>query len=225
MEESEVSNNWLVVEGSSDKLFIERLKEEINVNFDVTEPICNISECQCLDGIDNLENKLKNIKRAIKKQQLKKIGILIDADNLGIEKRVEFINQAIKCIDENLYILKPNTWYKSSLLDVEISCHILNINNQGYLETFLKKIASKPPVSANCLHSWQTCLKNQGKELKLVDFDKLWREVYIKYDCYSKKEIERDAKNCNFKNSLKRDFWNFSDPVLNDLKNYLSSFN
>ncbi|NOQ34900.1 MAG: hypothetical protein GQ569_03295 [Methylococcaceae bacterium] len=219
-----MSNNCLIVEGNSDKFFMERLKEEINADFDISEPICNISECQCLDGITNLENKLKVIKRQIPQKGFEKIGILIDADNEGISNRVKLVHDAVKTITNDVEILKPNEWYKSEFLDVEISCHILNINDKGYLEVILKEIALKEAISANCLNSWQKCLEQHKRELNQADFDKLWLNVYLHYDCFSKKEMG-NAKNCNFKNSLNREFWDFSHPTLNDLKNYLSSFN
>jgi hypothetical protein len=108
------SNNLLIVESHNDKFFIERLKREITIaNFDVDVPICNISEYECLDGLSRLTGKIQEIKLDIEKRGLDKIGILLDADNQGIEARVALINEAIKTIHPTLDIISANTWYES----------------------------------------------------------------------------------------------------------------
>ena len=220
------SNNLLIVESQNDKFFIERLKQEITANFEVDAPICCISEYECLDGLSQkkLEDKLQEIKVDIGKRGLNRIGILLDADDKGVDKRVGLINDAVKCIDNQLNISAVNTWYESKLLDIEISCHILNINGSGELETVLKAIKSEDSTFADCLNAWRDCVTHKDKEITDKDFDKFWVNIYQRYDCCSKKEKKQAGTKCNPEASFKKSIWDFSHPVLNDLKYYLAMF-
>jgi len=223
-----VSNNLLIVESENDKLFIERLKQEIaTADFEVDTPICTISEYECLGGLSltALENKLKTIKRDIEKKGLDKIGILIDADQEGIDARVQLVNQAIKSLDSELTISATNTWYPSALLDVQISCHVLNVNGSGELETLLKTIKSKDSNYADCLLAWQNCLAAKNKPIKTKDFDKFWLSVYLRYDGCANAEQKQAGRKCNLEASLKKDLWDFSHACLDDLTRYLRTFN
>lgn len=221
------SNNLLIVESQNDRFFIERLKQEHSANFEVDAPICCISEYECLDGLSKtrLEKKLQEIKVDIDKRGLDKIGILLDADNKGIDARVNLINNAIKCIDSDLNILNVNTWYKSATLDIEISCHILNINGNGELDTVLKAIKSHDSTYADCLDAWRSCVVHNNKEITDKDFDKFWVAVYQRHDCCSKNDKKQAGRKCNPEASLKKPIWDFNHSVLNELKSYLAMFN
>ncbi|AEM21798.1 hypothetical protein Bint_1177 [Brachyspira intermedia PWS/A] len=82
-------NNLIIVESKNDKSFIERLIEYYNcVNINV-QCIC---EFECLEGINNLDKKLEEIRL----DKYDRIGIIVDADKEGIDKRIEFINKALK---------------------------------------------------------------------------------------------------------------------------------
>lgn len=220
------SNNLLIVESQNDKFFIERLKQEITANFEVDAPICCISEYECLDGLSKtrLEKKLQEIKVDIDKRGLNRIGILLDADDKGIDARVKLINDAVKCIDNNLILSAVNTWYKSEVLDIEISCHILNVDGNGELETLLKTIKSEDSTFADCLNAWRDCVTHNKKEITDKDFDKFWVNIYQRYDCCSKKDKKQAGIKCNPEASLQKDIWDFTHPVLNDLKSYLAMF-
>lgn len=222
----EVSKNLLIVESHNDKFFIERLKNYVEADFEVSPPICRIDEYECLNGLSNLKLKLDEIKTDIEKGYFNKVGIMLDADKVGVQKRVSEINAAVKIISDDLEIIEPNQWYKSKSLDVDISCHILNVNGSGELETLLKEIKSQESTFADCLNGWQTCLETKQKTITQKDFDKFWINVYERYDCCSKKEKSQADKNCNPEISLKeKDIWNFSHSALTDLKNYLAMFN
>ena len=58
MESSEV-NNLIIVESKNDKFFIERLIEYSNINNVNVQCICQF---ECLEGINNLNKKLEEIK-------------------------------------------------------------------------------------------------------------------------------------------------------------------
>ncbi len=220
------SNNLLIVESENDKFFIERLKQEITANFEIDTPICCITSYECLDGLSqaSLERKLTAIKNKIGKDELNKIGILLDADNKGVAARIQLINKAIKCIDNELNISMTNTWYKSEPLAVEISCHILNIGGKGELETVLKVIKSSDSTFADCLDAWRYCVTHNNKEITDKDFDKFWVNIYQRYDCCDQEEKKQAGRKCNPEASFQKNIWNFDHPILNDLKSYLAMF-
>ncbi len=203
-----VSRNVLIVESNNDRLFIERLKQHIvQSDFDIIPPICNITDYQCLNGLTtaSLERKLQELERDLNQGILNKIGILVDADNEGIEKRVELINQVIKSIDSDLEITEANTWYKSESLDAHFSCHILNVNGHGELETLLKTIKSQPSLYADCLETWRNCVATQNQKITDKEFDKFWVSIYQRYDCCSSKEQRQAGTKCNPEASFQKD--------------------
>ncbi len=220
-----MSNNLLIVESPNDKLFIERLQRELgDTDFTVDKPIIN--DFECLDGLSlkRLEDKLLEVSFDIGKKGLGKIGILVDADLAGTEKRVGLINQAIKHIDPELDIRATNTWYKSASLDVDFSCHVLNIEGFGELETLLKTIKNQPSPYADCLNAWQNCLNDHRQTLSTKEFDKFWLSLYQRYDGCDKNDQKQAGRKCNFAASLEKDLWDFSHAALDELKAYLLTF-
>lgn len=199
-------SNLLIVEGKSDKFIIEALIAHINSNVIIDEPICNINEC---GGIGGLNNKLVQIQREIKKNPIIKIGIIFDADNVGIDNRKNEIKSHI----ESVFGTDHN---------IDFKIHILNIAGQGELETILKLITSNEPTMANCLDKWQECLSD--KKLNEKELNKLWIQVYQKYDCCTKEEQENMRNNCNAKVLLEdKKIYNFNKDIkeLNELKKFL----
>lgn len=216
-----VSKNLLIVEGDSDEIFIKKLSELVKADVEISSPICRIDEYKCLGGKDNLKFKLDEIKSDIEKGYFNKVGIILDADKVGIQERVSNINDAIKTITDDVALVEPNQWYRSDNLDVEISCHILNVDGYGELETLLRAIKSQDSPFADCLEAWRACLKNQKKEVNQKVFDKFWIDIYGRYDCCP----EKSGDKCTSKLTLQKDYvWNFSHLALTDLRNYLAMF-
>ena len=116
-----------------------------------------------LEGLtlQTLKNKLHELSINIEKKGIDKVGILLDADKEGIDKKIELINEALQSenIGSLISIKIMNKWYKYPVLDVSLSCHILNISGQGKLETMLKAIKSKESIHADCLTAWKDCLE------------------------------------------------------------------
>ena len=222
-------SNLLIVESENDKYFIERLKKEVNnANFEIdNEPICNIDDYECLGGlsVNKLTNKLFDVIENAKKDGIDKIGVMLDADKVGITERVNNINDAIKTITDDIQIVAPNQWFHSKKLDVYVSCHILNVNGYGELETLLKEIKSNSSIFADCLEAWKMCLENKQKTINKKDFDKFWISIYGRYDCCKSSEKGHAETKCNLKATLQKNVWDFSDSALTDLKNYLAMFN
>mgnify|MGYP003410233836 FL=1 len=151
--------NKLVVESHNDKIFIEKLKSILNIdNLEISQPLCSIDEFICLDGLGNLEKKLKDIKL----DELDKLGILIDADEVGIEKRISEINGILKKVGIEVEFKDINEFQKDIKNDIEIACHILNIDDKGSLDNILKTIAKGKSVYADCLKALKECLEDKG---------------------------------------------------------------
>lgn len=186
--------NFLIVESENDKFFIEALISHVNVqNLEIGHPICNIDEYDCLGGIGKLEERLRAISHRIIKGEIDKVGIIFDADKVGIEEREKQIQEKIDLVTVSL---------PEECKAVDFLIYIQNKDGYGELETLLKVIKSKDSTVADCLNSWQECLP-EGKKLSKKDFDKFWIQVYQRYDCCDKKEQKQANKNCNNEISLK----------------------
>ena len=203
-------NNLLIVESEGDKFFIEALLSDINLKLEIGQPICSINEYECIGGIDKLEQKLKFVKIRIQKEAIDKIGIIFDADTVGIEQREEEIKDKINSVfgedDNDLF-----------------SIYILNKNGFGELEDILKEIKTSNSPYADCLDSWKECLSTQEIDISDKIFNKFWINNYIIYDtCITSKHRGQKSKYCIFEYAMKeKDIWNFAHPILNDLKGFL----
>ena len=211
MEDIEVSN-ILIVESENDKFFIEALLSHIDLNLQVGNPICTIDEYDCMGGMGKLKHRLVELKsRFLKGDDINKVGIIFDADNVGIDERTEQINDI------------KNSVFNEIELDLKI--FIMNIDGKGELETVLREIKLKESPIADCLETWQECLKD--KRLNKKDFDKLWIQIYQRYDCCSKKEQKQSGRKCNNEVSLKdKPIYNFDKDIieLKKLKEFLEIF-
>lgn len=163
----------ILVEGDSDKLFIEALLKHIHKNTEVDSPVCSTDKCELMNGKDDLKNKLKQIKRSIRKNGITKIGIIIDANSVGVIQREEEIQEKI------LQVFGENPM-------IEFTKHIINIDGYGELETLLKVIKSQDSTYADCLDAYQDCLP-QEKKYSDKEYDKTWVYNYQKKDCNTKK--------------------------------------
>ena len=205
-------SNVLIVESINDQYFIEALVSYININnkIEISSPLCLINEYDCLGGIGKLEDKLRILKIRVDRGDIDKIGIIFDADNVGIETRKQQIKEKI------------NTVFGDNP-PIDFSTFIMNIDGKGELETLLKAIKSKDSIIADCLDAWQQCIPKE-KQLKPKDFDKQWVQIYQRFDCCNKKEKKQASRKCNNEISLKeKQIYNFDAniPELNALKDFL----
>jgi len=213
--------NKLIVESKNDKIFVEKILKILNFqNIEVSEPICLIDECICLDGLGNLEKKLRDEKL----DSINKIGILIDADNEGVSKRIEEVNKILKNLDINVEFNNINQLKKDEKKDIEIACHILNIKDKGSLDNILKAIAKSPSNYADCLESWKKCLEEKGEKVSDTIFTKFWVNNYLRFDTCDKEEQKKSSKKCNFEKALEKDVWDFEHKSLDSLKDFLKLF-
>ncbi len=209
-----------IVESHNDKFFIEKVSETLGLgNISIDEPTCNPYDFECLDGLTKLGRKLNEVKTRVDRYE--KIGIILDADDEGVKKRIEFINRHLADICSDVKLTQINEFVKSAELDVEIGCYIMNVDGSGELDTVLKAIKNKESIHADCLESWKECLEQKGKEITKKDFDKFWVSNYLRFDTCSKEEKKQADKKCKGEVAIKKDIWNFDSPVLGDLKSFL----
>jgi hypothetical protein len=207
-----VVSNILIVESENDKYFIEAFLKHMNLNLEVGEPICSISDYECLCGIDKLEQKLKFVRVKTQKKSIDKVGIIFDADSIGVETRKSEIEEKIELI-----------FGKKEDREIEFLPFILNINGYGELEDILKIIKTEESIFADCLSSWRECLKENEKVITDKVFNKFWVNNYIMYDtCTSGKHRGNKSKYCIFEYAIKeKKIWNFDHEILDDLKEFL----
>ena len=203
-------SNLLIVESEGDKFFIEALLNEINLKLEIGQPICTIDEYECLGGINKLEQKLKFVKTRVQKEAIEKIGIVFDADTVGVEQRKEEIKDKVKSVfgeyDDDIF-----------------SIYILNKNGTGELEDILKEIKFNDSSYADCLEHWRECLLDNKIEVSDKIFNKFWVNNYIMYDtCTKSKHRGQKSKYCIFEYAMKeKNIWNFEHPILDELKKFL----
>lgn len=229
-------NSILIVESKNDKFFIEALIRHMNIDdVEVSKGlICNIDDFECLDGLDQkkLNLALKAIINKIKKDDITNVGIIIDLDDKTKPERLKLINSSINLAFGSNIILDEINSFKKIKIDetqnINIATYFTNVNNSGELETVLKEIKSCHSVYADCLQSWQNCLKakniNNGTGLKLKDYNKFWLSVYTRYDSCSANDMKQAEKKCNFEASLSKPIWDFNHICLADLKVFLKLF-
>jgi hypothetical protein len=226
--------NILIVESENDKFFVTALIKHLNLpNIDVTDAyLCQIDDYECMEGLskEKLKLSINAVLNKANKDGIEKIGILLDQDNTSVKERLGLVNGSIKesslKLDYDLLkdvsvLAKP-----TSNQAIELAAYFTNVNDSGELETLLKEIKSKDSSYADCLESWQDCLKNKSLSgLKKKDFDKFWVQIYIRYDTCSKNDQKQAGKKCNNEAAMSKPIWNFDHPCLDGLKSFLRLFN
>ncbi len=215
-------NNIIIVESNTDKFFIEKLIEHLNISNSTIAPPIN-SDFESLEGMDKLKYRLDGI---IKNSQYNKIGIVIDADESGIEARLEFINSAVNAIWGDIEIKTMDTLFRSDEADMEFAAHITNIDGKGELETILRKIKNKDSPHADCLMAWKECLEQKDQKITDKAFTKFWLNNYLRFDTCDNKHRSQAERYCSLgsETAIKKDIWDLNHPALDQLKNFLHLF-
>ena len=204
-------SNILIVESENDKFFIEAVIKEMNINIEIGEPVCSIDEYECLGGMSKLEERLRGLTHKIIKGTIDRVGIIFDADKVGVDKRTIQIQ-------EKVYLVMKDIEIENRI--AVFYYYIQNKDGNGELETILKEIKSEESIIADCLNSWQECLPTD-KKLNQKEFDKFWIQIYQRYDCCSKKESKQAGEKCNNEASFRKNIYNLDSSILDDLKEFL----
>ncbi len=226
--------NILIVESENDQFFFEAYIQHLQK----TSAVIYVINYELLKGSD--KTKIKIVLDRIRSQvsrgelQINKIGIILDQDKETTSNRIQLINDAIRDafnLDAGTNLLNETCQFKPILtedVELQMGCFFTNINGAGELETVLKAIKSEPSIYADCLNSWQECLKahgiNNGNGLKQKDFDKEWIRAYTRYDTCTKKEQKQAGTKCDTSAALKKPIWDFDHECLTDFKRFLELF-
>ena len=222
----------LIVESKNDKYFFQSVIKHLNYDIEIESPIFADEDYRPMGGLDptKLTQALKSIKAEIQKEDIERIGIIIDIDRDSEIDRIKFINDCIaKAFPDAVLIGRINQFIDLNFEDyhIQLACHFTNVDGQGELETVLKAIKSQDSTHADCLDRWRECLTSNDKKITDKSFDKLWIANYIRYDTSTKDE-KKDAANkltLNYALENKPSIWNLDHPILVELKVFFKLFN
>ena len=223
-------DNILIVESDNDKYFIEAMIKHLNLQNDISIEnwtIC-IDDYECMGGMGNLKNTLSAMKNKVIKEEIKKVGIVLDQDTDTTENKLIQINSAIKEVFDQYEELTNVSQLISINADednkFELACYLINLNGRGELEDILKEIKTETSYHSDCLDTWNKCLKDQNMTFKAKDLLKEWVRFYIRYDTCVEKERKQAGKKCDLKAALQKPIWDFNHKCLKELKYFLSLF-
>lgn len=176
----------LFVEGESDEKFIKSFIQYLQLT--------NI-EIEILGSDTGLKKALKELETKIPKDNIEKVGIILDADSIGVKKRLQYIDKTVSEVFNGKNNIPTNFPYLS---------YIMNIDDKGELEDVLKKIHLQEATTANCIIKCITEHTNKTWETDNKELNKDWAYSYAKYDCKDE-----------------QDKWDFDSDILKDLKDFL----
>jgi hypothetical protein len=226
-----VGRNILIVESNNDKYFFQSVIKHLNYKIEVAAPIFLDEDYRAMAGSDaiKLTNALKDLKADIQKEDIERIGVIVDIDRHSEADRIKFINDClIKVFPEAVLLDRVNQFIDLNFDDyqIQLACYFTNVDGQGELETVLKAIKSQDSTYADCLERWRECLTNHGKEFKDKDFDKLWVANYIRYDTSTKDDKKHASEQLTLNYALqnKPSIWNLDHPILDKMKVFFRLF-
>ncbi|MEB3312149.1 MAG: DUF3226 domain-containing protein [Snowella sp.] len=234
--------NILIVESKNDKIFIEKLIEILNLNnIQVDEPICEIKDSisidkyECLNGLDQnlMVRTLGNLSKEILKNDVTKVGIIIDQDLKTKKERLGFINDCVNKVFEASTSLDDInqliTVTTKDNISLQLGCYFTNVAGQGELETLLKNLTTQPSLHADCLDQWRNCVETEKIIISDKDFNKFWLSIYLRYDTCSPDEATQAGRKCtmsafDYVLREKSHIFDFDSLLLDDLKDFLRLF-
>ena len=211
--------NLLIVEGNSDKAFLDKLISLKHLTVAV----------RAMGGLS--EGKLRQIVETaltdIDKMGIEKIGILIDQDDFSTQERLDFINKSLRGLitpfsDFNHIESKQ---YDENL--VEMFCCLMQLDGKGELNTVLRHIKTQDSPFADCLETWRNCIT--PKAIKQSDFDDFWVSQYLHYDTCKSGEKGNRADKCSVKAlpyifDKKAHIFNLEHDCLDEIKRFLAFY-
>jgi hypothetical protein len=226
-------SNIIIVESKNDAIFMQAMVDKVNCDIKVDPPIY-IENYKSLEGLSEkkLITTLNDLKADIQREDIEKIGIILDIDNYSEPERLEWVNKCIQKVFKSETLSSTKRFidiYGDNETNAKLACYFTNFEGKGELETLLKAIKARESPHADCLDSWRDCLKKKGKEIKQKDFDKFWIDNYIRYDTCSKKEQQQAGRKCTMSRfdyvmEHKKDIWDWDNPALDDLKEFFNLF-
>lgn len=216
-------SNLIVVESHNDQYFLEVLIKHLNLSVEVGSPICSVDDYECLGGLS--EEKLTLRLNEVKFDRYSKIGVLVDADDVGVQSRLDLVKRALIAAGVTVSPESCNQLSYCPVSKVYVAIGVNHVDGKGELETLLKLIKAQPSIYADCLSAWKKCLEDQGVELKQKDFDKFWLNNYFRFDTCSKHERRSASIKCTKQAAfIKENIWDLNHSALDDLKSFLILF-
>jgi hypothetical protein len=227
-----VGRNILIVESKNDKYFFQSVIKHLNYDIEIEDPIFLDEDYRDMNGLDSkkLTNALKDLKADIQKEDIERVGIIIDIDRASEAERVKFINDCIvKVFPAAVPLDRVNQFIDLNFEDyqVQLACYFTNVDGQGELETVLRAIKSQDSTHADCLDRWRECLTNNDRTITDKSFDKLWIVNYIRYDTSTKDDKKHAKTNLTLNYALENKpfIWDLEHQILDELKVFFRLFN
>ncbi len=217
-------SNLIIVESDNDRYFLQVLIKHLQItHLQIGLPICSAYDFECLGGLS--EKRLIQSLTEIKVDHYQKIGVLVDADDAGIEERIALVGRAMKKAGADVTPNTINIPVHCPAWDVQLAIGVTHLEGKGELETLLKQIKNQDSTYADCLEAWRQCLEVKGKQIRQKDFDKFWLSNYFRYDTCTDDEKSQAGKKCTGEVAFKKaDIWDLEHPALDDLKAFLRLF-
>jgi hypothetical protein len=227
-----VGRNILIVESNNDKYFFQSVIKHLNYKIEVAAPIFLDEDYRAMAGSDSskLTSALKDLKADIQKEDIDRIGIILDIDRHSEADRIKLINDClIKVFPNAVSLDRVNQFIDLNFEDyqIQLACYFTNVDGQGELETVLKAIKSQDSTYADCLQSWCDCLTINGKEITDKIFGKLWVNIYVSYDIPTTSKEKRDGEKkltVSYALQNKPSIWNLDHPALDKMKVFFGLF-
>jgi hypothetical protein len=227
-----VGRNILIVESNNDKYFFQSVIKHIDSDIEIESPIFADEDYRPMEGLDptKLTKALKDLKADIQKEDIERVGIIIDIDRHSEADRIKFINDClVKVFPKAVLLDRVNQFTDLNFEDhqIQLACYFTNVNKKGELETVLRAIANQDTTYANCLECWRECVTNSGREITDKNFDKLWVVNYIRYDTSTEDDKKHAATQLTLNYALKNKpfIWNLDHLILDELKVFFRLFN
>lgn len=219
---------YLIVESANDEAIFTAILEHLGIQdqVDVVHGGVSITwvhqSAEDKDVPKGLTKVFLSLLSEIALEKYDHVGIIWDADTVGVPERLGQINAALseskqRFSEERPYsqiviqgkIQDQNDFIAVSVEGgtVQLGCHIVNLDGKGEIENLLKAIANQDSSLADCINSkLPECFNEQGeKPLRDKDLVKLWINHYQRYDTLKKRE--RNEGNTTTEGMMKRNIF------------------
>ena len=127
--------------------------KHIDIDIEVASPIFLDEDYRAMDGSDStkLINALKDLKADIQKEDIDRVGIIIDIDLHSESDRIKFINDClVRAFPDAIPLDRVSQFIALNFDDyqIQLACYFTNVDGQGELETVLKAIKSQDSIYA-----------------------------------------------------------------------------
>jgi hypothetical protein len=136
-------SNIIIVESKNDAIFMQGMVDKLNCDIQVEPPIY-IDDYKTLEGLNEkkLITILNDLKADIQRQDIEKIGIILDIDNYSEPERLEWVNKCIQKVFKSETLSSTKRFidiYGDNETNAKLACYFTNFEGKGELETLLRQ--------------------------------------------------------------------------------------